>query len=67
MSAALSAIAEEHRIPTKDKDETRAPTEERRIVLSERTLQGVQRRGLAAAAPVLRAGTGRDARVAHPN
>ena len=67
VSAALSAITEEHRSPTKDNDKTRAPTEERRIVPSERTLQGAQRRGLAAAAPVLRSGTSRDARGAHPN
>ena len=62
-----SAIAEEHRIPTKGGDGTRAPTEERCSILSERTLQGAQRRGLAAAAPVTRASAGRDVSGACPN
>ena len=65
--AVLSAISEEHIIPTKDRDRTRAPTEERRSVLSERTLRGAQRTVLAAPAPVLRDSAGRDASGARPN
>ena len=59
--AVSSVIVEKQRSPTKYGDRTQAPAEERRSVLSERTLWGAQRRGLAAAAPVPRAGAGGDA------
>ena len=63
---ASSAIEKGARLLTEDGDGTQASDEERSSALSEQTLWGARRKGLATAAPIPKAGAGRDASGARP-